>query len=70
MIREYPADNPEGHTRFSVKTTEPGLSARSVAEQFGGGGHPNAAGGFMRETPARAKELLTAACKELIRNAE
>lgn len=68
MIREYPADNPEGQTRFSVKTTEAGLSARSVAEQFGGGGHPNAAGGFMRETPARARELLTAACKKLLEN--
>ena len=48
LIREYPAGNPEGQTRFSVKTTDRAFSARKIAEQFGGGGHPQASGGFMR----------------------
>lgn len=65
LIREYPADNPEGQTRFSIKTTDRRYSARDLAMQFGGGGHPQAAGGFMRETPARARELLIEACKKL-----
>ena len=63
MIREYPTDNAEGQTRFSVKTMTPGLSARAIAQQFGGGGHFNASGGFMHEEPEKARALLEKCCK-------
>lgn len=66
MIREYPADNAEGQTRFAVKTTKRSLSAKAVAEHFGGGGHPQAAGGFRREAPEAVRAMIEEYCAEML----
>lgn len=59
MIREYPAGNPEGRTRFSIKSTVRTVSARDIAERLGGGGHPHAAGGFLSDDPETARQGRT-----------
>ena len=66
MIREYPPDNPEGHTRFMLKTLVPEISAREIAVRFGGGGHVQAAGGFMNESPQRTREILEEVCTQYL----
>ena len=66
MVREYPADHPEERSRFSIKTTRPALSARAIAEHFGGGGHPQAAGGFLPDAPEHARAILEEYCAGLL----
>ena len=70
LVREYPQDNPEGRSRFSIKTAMPALSARAVAEALGGGGHLQAAGGFIRTDPDAARAEAERLCAEMLGRAE
>jgi phosphoesterase RecJ-like protein len=66
MVREYPTENAEGCSRFSVKSTSPQYSAKAIAQHFGGGGHIPAAGGFRSESPETVREMLEAYCAEIL----
>lgn len=66
MVREYPAENPEGRTRFSVKSTRSDLSAFEIARQLGGGGHPQASGGFSSDAPEAVRQRLEQLCEAAV----
>ena len=66
VIREYPLDNPEGQTRFSIKSFDSAISAKAIAEHFGGGGHLPAAGGFRKKEPALVLKEIEQYCARLL----
>ncbi len=66
MVREYPPENPEGHSRFAVKAISPLYSAKAIAKHFGGGGHIPAAGGFLKKSPEETRALLEDYCCKLL----
>ena len=52
----------DSETRISLRTREP-LDATHLVEQFGGGGHPRAAGCTIKEPLSKAKRIMNRAIK-------
>jgi phosphoesterase RecJ-like protein len=55
----------DGSVRASMRSREP-YDVSGVAVQFGGGGHPQAAGCTLSVPLAKAETLIVEACKKLI----
>ncbi len=56
----------DGVTRVSLRS-KPGVDVAAIARQFGGGGHPQAAGATIPATGKQAEELFLKACEEVLR---
>lgn len=56
----------DGVTRVSLRS-KPGVDVAAIARQFGGGGHPQAAGATIPATGKQAEEMFLRACEEVLR---
>jgi len=59
VVKELPAEG----CKVSVRTVS-GISANQICKQFGGGGHPMAAGCEVQQPPEETVALLLQACEE------
>ena len=55
----------DGATRVSLRSN-PGVDVASIAQRFGGGGHPQAAGATIPAVGEGADRLLLEACKDVL----
>ncbi|HUP27478.1 MAG TPA: DHHA1 domain-containing protein, partial [Chloroflexia bacterium] len=55
----------DGTTRASLRSS-PGVDVAAIAQRFGGGGHPQAAGATIPATGQEAAHLFLAACEDVL----
>ena len=55
----------DGTTRVSFRSN-PGVDVAAIAQRFGGGGHPQAAGATIQATGKEAAQLFLSACEEVL----
>ena len=56
-------------TRISLRSKSPKVDVNKIAQMFGGGGHPAAAGGRIQGTPLSAQRKVVAALKKALNGA-